>query len=347
MLKTNLLLPAIVLVQLGLVLALFMQRRAQKAVQDRIVAALPHGIRFWRVALSHGSHLSRVWRLGPVQSLGVLVDEGTQVRLTGRWRGADTDFEVVLPKLAPHQPQWRGPYSLRAGQMAWASFPCPEGDVMVAVDTGLQTLGSREALADMLRSVYPDLVLPDRAGQEFALEKHKGTLLAMGLMLALFVFAIVDTFVISRFELIDAQIAQLMRSPVVLASYGGWLLLVGVVVFAALRKASVPPRESYGLAILMALAVALATPPVIKRVAGVSARIWEQRSIVDNPAFMPTDVAFVLITCTPPRSDGRNSLDTGAVSLTYKLRRYAPGLSGHSAAYTIGPRWNATASYCW
>ena len=193
------------------------------------------------------------------------MDEGTQVRLTGLWRGADTDFEVVLPKLAPHQPQWRGPYSLRAGQMAWASFPCPEGDVMVAVDTGLQTLGSREALADMLRSVYPDLVLPDRAGQEFALEKHKGTLLAMGLMLALFVFAIVDTFVISRFELIDAQIAQLMRSPVVLASYGGWLLLVGVVVFAALRKASVPPRESYGLAILMALAVALATPPVIKR----------------------------------------------------------------------------------
>ena len=266
MLKTPLLFLAIVLLQLGLVLALFLQRRALKAHQNRIVAALPPGVRFWRVALARGAHLNRLWRLGPVQALGVLVDEGAQVRLRCRWHGANEDADVVLSKQAPQQPQWRGPFNLRAGQMAWACFPCPDGDVMVAIDTGLQTLGSREALADMLRSVYPGMLLPDSADHEFALEKHKGTLFTMVLMLGLFLFAVVDTFVVGRFELIDAQIAQFLRTPAVLAGYGLWLLLVGVLVFTSLRRATVPPREAYGLAILVAVVAALVTPPVLKRV---------------------------------------------------------------------------------
>ena len=52
--------------------------------------------------------------------------------------------------------------------------------------------------------------------------------------------------------------------------------------------------------------------------------------------------AWPVTTWTPFSRSGRNSLESVASSSRRRLRTLPPGLSGHSAVYTRGPRCSAT-----
>jgi hypothetical protein len=253
------------LVQLVWGVAFLLQRRRQKAHQNELVDGIS-GTPFWRIALARPEHLARWWKLNPVQALGVLVDEGSRIRLRGRWSGSADAFDVALPKDEAHRPTWQGAFSMRAGALAWATYSTPVGEFMVAADTGMQALNSRAALADILRAVYPQLVLPVEARQDFALEKNRWSLATIVAMFALAGFAVLDTYVFSRFELIDAQLFGFVLRPDLIAATVALFLGVGALTFAVLRRHAVPWRESWSLAALVACAAMLALPAALKRV---------------------------------------------------------------------------------
>lgn len=298
--SASILLAVVVLLQLALLVVVLIRRRQQKAHQEDLVSAVS-GHPFWRIAIARPEHLARLWKLNPVQALGVLIDEGSNVRLRGRWAASPEVFDVILPKTETHYPTWQGSLPLRAGTFAWARFRTPSGDLMVTADTGFQTLSSRQALTDILRSAFPRLVLPAEAKQDFALEKNRFSLTAVVVMFALALFAILDTYIFSEYELIDSQIYDLARNPVLMALAGGLLLAIGAATYAVLRGARVPARESWALAVLVAAAAAIATPPALKRVdqlgaSSTSATLYRYRVAEPSVTLQPVDQTLDLPT---------------------------------------------------
>jgi hypothetical protein len=294
------LLAVVVLLQLALLVVVLIQRRRQKAHQEELVSAVS-GYPFWRIAIARPGHLARLWKLNPIQALGVLIDEGSTVRLKGRWPDSREVFDVIVPKTETHYPTWQGSLPLRAGSFAWAKFCTPSGDLMVTADTGFQTLSSRQALTDILRSAFPRFALPVEAKQDFALEKNRVSLTAVVVMFALALFAILDTYIFSGYELIDSQIYDLARNPMLMAVAGILLLATGTASYAVLRGAKVPARESWALAILVAAAAAIATPPALKRVDQLwaptsSATLYRYRVAQPSVTLQPVDQSLDLPT---------------------------------------------------
>jgi hypothetical protein len=244
------------------VLVTLHRTRQYKRRQDLLVASLK-GQRYWRVNLARPAYFQRWLRLLPFEAKGVLIDEGDYLRVKGYWRhggGFDSRFSR-----AQSQVQWLGNRSMKAGNLYWAQLTTPRGVMLFSADTGMYALPSREALSDIFRSAFPDFALDEENTEDFALEKNPASVSAMVVFFALFLFALLDTFAISRYELTDAQLAQIMISPL---TWMGTLLGFAVVLplgYQYLSRASVPARESMALTMFVAMALLGAALPLAKR----------------------------------------------------------------------------------
>lgn len=250
--------------QIGVLIYMQLQMRRQKAHQDRLVNALP-GMRCWRIVIARPAHLKTLWKLLPGQARGVLVDEGDCVRIQGHWRTSDTNFETVVAKDAA-QAAWHGNSSITSNNLHWAALHTPIGELAFTADTGLLAAGSREALSDIFRAVFPHAVLPSTAGQDFALEKNPRSLAAVVALFALASFALIDTYVITRYELIEVQLLQWLTSPIIVIAAALAMLALGTLIYRGLVTSHVPSRESLVLSFFVAGAAAGAFVPLLKRV---------------------------------------------------------------------------------
>lgn len=173
----------------------------------------------------------RFLRWFPFEAKGVLIDEGERFRVKGFWQKDGAPVESTWLKSAV-QVEWVGNTSLLAGNLHWARLITPKGPLYFCADTGINAVNSREALSDIFRSAFPDIELTEAHTNDFALEKNARSLATTWLLFALVFFATLDTFVWSKFELADAQIAALLGQPLTM---GASLLGLALLVFAAYR----------------------------------------------------------------------------------------------------------------
>jgi len=279
----NIALALIIFLQLLLVLHQFRRHRKLKKHQQRMVEAL-RGHRFWRVGMARVEFLKSWPKLSPQQALGVLIDEGDSVRFKGRWYGAQEDFEQVVSKeLATLT--WLAPHPWRTANLAWVQVDAPAGPLLVCAETLANPSASREALADMVRSVFPGFALPTGAGTDFSLEKNRSSLTAMVVFLALLLFSLLDTYVFNDYELIESQVARLLSSPALLVAAGAALVGVGLFSYRRLLAGQAPVQESLALALFVTGALAMAALPALKRVDQVLAKgpsTWYAYRVVDR-----------------------------------------------------------------
>jgi len=250
--------------QLGGVLYMLYVRRRQKKAQDSIVEELT-GSRFWRVAISRPDHLKTLWKINAIQALAVLIDEGEHLRLRGHWTGVGQAFSMKIPKTSVRV-SWDENPSLMAGNLAWVRLPHPAGDLMMAADTGLNVGNSREALADLVRSAFPDTPLAASARADFALDKNSGSMAVIVIFFLLLAFAAFDTYVFSNYELIDSQLAQILRNPLLLVVGISIFVVVAMLAYRHLVAGKVPARESLALSALLLIAISLTVLPALKRI---------------------------------------------------------------------------------
>src|SRR5450830_358032 len=250
----NIALALIIFLQLLLALHQFRRHRKLKKHQQRLVEALG-GSRFWRVGMARVEFLKSWPKLSPQQALGVLIDEGDSVRIKGRWYGAQEDFEQVVSKeLATLT--WLAPHPWRTANLAWVQVDAPAGPLLVCAETLANPRASREALADMVRSVFPGFALPTGAASDFSLEKNRYSLTAMVAFLALLLLAA-----------------------------GAVLVGVGLFSYRRLLTGQVPVQESLVLALFLTGALAMAALPALKRVDQVLANgpsTWYAYRLVDR-----------------------------------------------------------------
>ena len=250
--------------QFAVLLYALYTRRRQKREQDSIVEGL-RGSRFWRVAISRPDHLKTLWKINTIQALAVLIDEGDDLRLRGSWSSGGEDFNMIIPRQSARVSLDENS-SLTAGNLAWLRLQRPDGDLMMAADTGLNAANSREALVDLVRNAFPAYPLDAKAGADFALDKNRRSMIVVVLFFLLLAFAALDTYVFSGYELIDSQFVQLLVNPTLLI--GGTAVFVTVVVltYRHLVAGKVPARESLALSALLLAAIALAAFPALKRI---------------------------------------------------------------------------------
>jgi len=242
---------------------LYVRRRAKKS-QDAIVEQL-RGSRFWRVAISRPEHLKSILKISAIQALAVLIDEGEYLCLRGHWSGTGEAFSLKFPKQSVRV-SCEENRSLMAGNMAWVRISHPAGDLMMAADTGLNVANSREALADLVRSAFPFSPLSANAFHDFALEKNSRSMAVTVVFFVLLAFALFDTYVFSAYELIDAQIDDLLDKPLIRAAGIAITIALAVPVYRYLVAGKVPVRESLALAVLLLTAIALSAFPALKRI---------------------------------------------------------------------------------
>jgi len=242
---------------------LYVRRRAKKS-QDAIVEQL-RGSRFWRVAISRPDHLKSILKISAIQALAVLIDEGEYLCLKGHWSGTGEAFSLKFPKQSVRVSCDEN-RSLMAGNMAWVRISHPAGDLMMAADTGLNVANSREALADLVRSAFPFSPLSANAFHDFALEKNSRSMAVTVVFFVLLAFALFDTYVFSAYELIDAQIDDLLDKPLIRAAGIAITIALAVPVYRYLVAGKVPVRESLALAVLLLTAIALSAFPALKRI---------------------------------------------------------------------------------
>lgn len=264
--KTTLLIAQALLLCGVLVWALVLtwKTRQQKKQQDALVAELK-GRRFWRVNLATESHIGRLLRLLPFEAKGVLIDGGDSFLVKGYWQKSGQPVESTWLKSSIHV-EWVGNATLRSGNLYWARLTTPKGQLYFCADTGINAMNSREALSDIFRSAFPHIELTKNHTKDFALEKNPHSLMAVGLFFALALFALLDTFVWSSFELADAQIGALLSNPIAI---GAALFGAPLLIFAAYRwllSGKVPSKESWALTVLLTVAVLFAAIPGLKRV---------------------------------------------------------------------------------
>jgi len=245
------------------VLVMWLSLHEQKKLQDAMVRKLK-GRPYWRVYLARPSFMQRTLKMLPAECRGVLIDEGDKVRFAGRWEGKGQIFSWSLLK-GQAGLEWVGNRSLKAGNLYWAKVNSPEGELYFSADTGFMALPSRQALQDILFSAFPDFELDEEEQVDFALEKNPRSKLTMLLMFIPAVVAMIDTYIISRFEMADHQLFGLILSPAIslpAVLMGG---LVGFFLYRWLLGGDVPARESYALALMAVLSIWLAYVPALKR----------------------------------------------------------------------------------
>ncbi len=255
---------ATLLLVLGMVVYVGMRNRTMKRRQNALVERL-QGKRYWRINMASPGFMQRSLRLMPFEAKGVLVEDTDAFQVQGNWLKSGVAFESNIPK-SQCTVEWLGNKNLRAGNLYWARLNTPKGPILFCPDTGLNALASREALADIFRSAFPDVPLTDSQKNEFALEKNPRSLAAVVIFLGLMLFALLDTFVVSNYQLVDAQIAEILMHPMVV-----WGMPVGFLTGAALfylwfSAGKIPARESIVLAMMLATVCIASSLPVLKRV---------------------------------------------------------------------------------
>jgi len=223
------------------------------------------GKRYWRINLSRPAFHQRWWRVMPFEAKGVLVDEGDRLRIKGFWLKDRRAFDSLFDK-GSSAIEWLGNRNLRAGNLHWAKLTTPRGEMNFCADTGMYALPSREALADIFRGVFPDYPLAEEQTSDFALEKNPRSIAVIALFFVLLFFSLIDTFVITRFELADAQLARILLDPLI---WAGALACAGAGALLAYRyllTGRVPARESLVLSLMLTTALLGAALPAAKRV---------------------------------------------------------------------------------
>ena len=129
----------------------------------------------------------------------------------------------------------------------------------------MNALKSREGLEDIFRSAFPDYELSEMEIADFALEKNPRTRFALIVFFSLMAFSLIDTFVISRYELTDHQLARLLLNPLTI---GALMAAYGTALYALYRyfiNGEVPARESWVMGSFLATMLLLSLAPLAKR----------------------------------------------------------------------------------
>lgn len=265
-LETKLLMPllqaALLIVMLIWLLLTLRRTRQHKRRQDALVASLK-GQHFWRVNLARPAFFQRWLRLLPFEAKGVLIDEGDYLRVKGHWSKGGS-FDSRFPR-NHSQVEWLGNRSIKGGNLYWAQLTTPRGMLLFSADTGSNALPSREALSDIFRSAFPEHELDETTTHDFALEKNPASIKAMAAFFALLFFGLIDTFVISRYELTDAQLGRILGAPLTWLGVALALGAMAPLCYRYLSRASVPASESVALTMFVTMALAGAALPLAKR----------------------------------------------------------------------------------
>lgn len=274
------------LLLLAAVLYLFWRNRSMKKRQDLLAKELK-GKHYWRINIARPAFYRSWLRFMPFEAKGVLIDDGEQLCVKGFWFKGNRGFESRFDKNSASV-QWLGNRHLRAGNLHWAQLSTPRGELLFCADTGMYALPSREALSDIFRSVFPDYTLDEQQTADFALEKSPASMRIIALFFALLLFSLIDTFVISRFELVDAQIARILAHPLTWLGVVGGSATVAVLAYRHLLGRGVPARESMVLGMFMTCALLGAALPLAKRVDQ-----WLATTPTQNHAYRVTTLAHL------------------------------------------------------
>lgn len=288
---------------LGLLLYLFWRVRLFKKQQQKILSQLK-GQRFWRINIARPEFMSRLMRISPYEASGVLIDDGDNIKIQGFWQKSGKMVESVFPKSELFV-EWLGNKSIRSGNLYWAQLKTAHGSLLISADTGMNALKSREGLEDIFRCVFPDYGLSEKEITDFALEKNPRTRLAMIVFFALMAFALMDTFVFSKYELTDHQLFGLFSNPinisVLLIGYGAALY----VLYQYFIQGKVPARESLVLSSFLVMVFLLSLGPLAKRADQILAKTSSQDytyHIVDGSRLEPKDSSLQLPNLRFPRA---------------------------------------------
>lgn len=251
------------LVLLGFLLYLYLRNRRFKKIQQQMLAKL-EGQRFWRINIARPKFISRFIRIVPYEATGVLIDEGDHFKIKGYWQknGKLAESTVLKSNMEVH---WIGNKTMRSGNLHWAQLKTSRGDLMISADTGMNALRSREGLEDIFRGAFPNYKLSTLETADFALEKNPRTRVAMVVFFSLLMFSLLDTFVISKYELIDSQIGMMLLNSATLAAVLAGFGVVMYAMYIYFIKGNVPARESWVLSTFLTAMVVLSIGPVAKR----------------------------------------------------------------------------------
>ncbi|MDR7331345.1 hypothetical protein [Roseateles asaccharophilus] len=244
-------------VLLGILVLGWRRERRTKKLQDALLNELLAGLgpehRWFRINLASQDFFARRMRMFGFEAKGLLIDEGDGLRIVAvQADGGRIDRRI--PKTAGAV-RWRGNVGLRSANLHWLEMGVDHDTVMVSADTGMNAIASREATADIIRTLLPQQPLDASALADFALEKHPLALAVTVAALGLLVATLVDL----------AVTEHLLLQPRSLY----WLALLGVPVglsfYPLLTRRKVPGREAWVLSILLAGALAIAVPAATLR----------------------------------------------------------------------------------
>jgi hypothetical protein len=127
----------------------------------------------------------------------------------------------------------------------------------VCADTGVSHYAqTREASADILRRLAPDMELPPSARGDFAIEKNRRSLIVVCALFVVLAYAVLDGLVFNDNALLDGD-SLMTAMP--------FVTLLGLACFPYLKRGGVPSRESWALSMFLGVALAAAFVPFVKR----------------------------------------------------------------------------------
>lgn len=210
------------------------ERRTKKLQQTLLDELQPDlaQLRWFRINLARQRFFDRRMKLLGYESKGLLIDQGDHLRIVAVQLDGQR-VERVAPKVAGAV-RWLGNMTLGAGNLHWLAVGEGSNAIMISADTGLNALASREATADMLRTVLPQQPLDPSAQRDFALEKNKATRIAVVALLAILMLTLFDMTVSEH---------QLLK-PRSLYPLGVVIGFAGLLAYPLLTRRKVPAREA-------------------------------------------------------------------------------------------------------
>lgn len=236
-----------------------LSKQRQNALLDELAPGA--GCRWFRVQVSRPETFSRYLKLLPFEGPGLLIDSGEVVRVVADlWNGQRLD--QTMPKQSL-QIEWAVGSPI-ATRLQCLRLKGSGSELMVGADVGMNAHASRDATADLFRSLQPGRPLPAQAVGDFALDGNRATAIATGVLFALLFFAGVDAMA-NDHELLSETVFFAMPMFGELAVLPLVGVLLALPLYPILRRQRVPVAESAGLTLLIALAMALAAVPAAKR----------------------------------------------------------------------------------
>lgn len=267
---------------LSALLVILIRVRQARRRQDRLLDELRATPNWTRVYMSRPAHFARRFKLLSYEARGLLIDEGETVRALGELaNGGRIDRRYRKDRM---DLQWSGNARLADGNLHWITIGQGDDALAISADTGLNAAVSRDATADIVRRIAPDLELPRSATVEFALEQNRRSLWVVIAFFVIGGFALFDGAVLNDNLLLDWSIAGM--APL----FG----LLGLACYPMLTRGGVPARESWTLSILLGMALASAFVPLAKRVdqwAAGSSRITVVYKLQAGGRFIPVNSA--------------------------------------------------------